>query len=363
MLRLVRRATGAAELEVPAGPDSLSALLAEHLMLPFTVGRGPNNHLRLHAHSNMLIASRSHAEILRTGGVYAVQDLGSQNGTYVNGELVPRDSQRALAQGDVLSFGGPLRVLREGAVIENPFVYDVHFRQAAPPPQPSRRRRARSDAEGAPPARRARAAREASPDEPLPPQPDSLRELLRLMAEPRARGAAPAQQPASPEEAPPSSEEAVLQEASRACKAREARAEPLAPGALSAEAEVRLRSDLTCSVCLCVMAAPHAAACGHLFCGQCILTWLLQKPCCPVCRAPSGAAHPVQFADALVRDALAGGLPAEERVDLDKRLADWEMFRARRAAAPPPCASASGRHLAVRLPPMVLLRLLQLVGA
>jgi len=157
MLRLVRRATGAAELEVPAGPDSLSALLAEHLLLPFTVGRGPHNHLRLHAHSDMLIASRRHAEILRTGGAYAVQDLGSQNGTYVNGELVPRDSQRALAQGDVLSFGGPLRVLREGQVIENPFVYDVHFQQGAPPS--SRRRRARSDTEGAPPARRARGER------------------------------------------------------------------------------------------------------------------------------------------------------------------------------------------------------------
>ncbi len=46
--------------------------------------------------------SRRHAEIARDGGRFYVTDLGSTNGTYVNGRKV---SRQLLADGDLVSFG------------------------------------------------------------------------------------------------------------------------------------------------------------------------------------------------------------------------------------------------------------------
>ena len=48
--------------------------------------------------------SRRHARILRSGGRFTIEDLGSSNGTDVNGEPVfdPVD----IRSGDVLNFGG-----------------------------------------------------------------------------------------------------------------------------------------------------------------------------------------------------------------------------------------------------------------
>jgi sigma-B regulation protein RsbU (phosphoserine phosphatase) len=51
--------------------------------------------------------SRHHAQILRQGGDYFVEDLGSSNGTFVNGEQI---QQATLADGDKLDLGG--KVLR-----------------------------------------------------------------------------------------------------------------------------------------------------------------------------------------------------------------------------------------------------------
>jgi two-component system, cell cycle response regulator len=47
--------------------------------------------------------SRRHARFVADGEGFRVEDLGSSNGTYVNGELV---SQRWLREGDVVQFGG-----------------------------------------------------------------------------------------------------------------------------------------------------------------------------------------------------------------------------------------------------------------
>ncbi|MGI5860706.1 MAG: FHA domain-containing protein [Myxococcales bacterium] len=46
--------------------------------------------------------SRRHAEIYKTGSIVSVRDLGSANGTFVNGERV---TEASLAPGDVLRFG------------------------------------------------------------------------------------------------------------------------------------------------------------------------------------------------------------------------------------------------------------------
>ncbi|MEO8585481.1 MAG: FHA domain-containing protein, partial [Acidobacteriota bacterium] len=50
--------------------------------------------------------SRRHAKLYRRSGVWYVQDLGSQNGTALNGRRLERESR--LKDGDTLSFGGIL---------------------------------------------------------------------------------------------------------------------------------------------------------------------------------------------------------------------------------------------------------------
>lgn len=55
--------------------------------------------------------SRRHAMLERNGGGWRVSDLGSSNGTYVNGERV--DGDQALSDGDQLKIGGTLLVFRD----------------------------------------------------------------------------------------------------------------------------------------------------------------------------------------------------------------------------------------------------------
>ncbi|HET6211327.1 MAG TPA: FHA domain-containing protein [Micromonosporaceae bacterium] len=62
------------------------------------IGRTPDNHIVV----DDLLVSRHHAEIRRAGDGYQVVDLGSRNGTYVNGQQVPR---AALHPGDLLVIG------------------------------------------------------------------------------------------------------------------------------------------------------------------------------------------------------------------------------------------------------------------
>src|SRR5262245_7350404 len=63
------------------------------------VGRSPETDLRL-AEPGL---SREHAELLVDGGRLTVRDMGSTNGTFVNGDRV---ETRELRDGDKLSLGG-----------------------------------------------------------------------------------------------------------------------------------------------------------------------------------------------------------------------------------------------------------------
>jgi pSer/pThr/pTyr-binding forkhead associated (FHA) protein/S1-C subfamily serine protease len=84
------------------------------------IGRHPLSDLRFDA-ENDLDASTRHAAIVKTGTTFVLRDLGSTNGTYVNGEKLA--GERTLNDGDTLRFGlhGPevsFHVLRdEGEVI------------------------------------------------------------------------------------------------------------------------------------------------------------------------------------------------------------------------------------------------------
>jgi pSer/pThr/pTyr-binding forkhead associated (FHA) protein len=65
----------------------------------FTIGRGDDNHLRPHSDA----ISRHHCEVLIDGGAATVRDLGSRNGTFVNGQRI--SEQQRLKAGDKLTVG------------------------------------------------------------------------------------------------------------------------------------------------------------------------------------------------------------------------------------------------------------------
>lgn len=66
------------------------------------LGRHPLSDVRFDAERDLDVSSR-HAAIMRKSEGFVLQDLGSKNGTYVNGERLEGD--RLLADGDVIGFG------------------------------------------------------------------------------------------------------------------------------------------------------------------------------------------------------------------------------------------------------------------
>lgn len=73
-----------------------------HLALPEAnnvVGRGPNVHVHLDEES----VSKQHACITFADGVFQIEDLGSSNGTFVNGKRI--HGQSVVRPGDLLRLG------------------------------------------------------------------------------------------------------------------------------------------------------------------------------------------------------------------------------------------------------------------
>src|SRR5262249_386418 len=86
----------------------------------FIIGRGAENSLCIPA----TVVSRSHAELIRVGTDYLLRDLGSTNGSFVNGVRI---TEQMLNDGDTLRFGsnGPEMAFRlietdSGAVPAHP---------------------------------------------------------------------------------------------------------------------------------------------------------------------------------------------------------------------------------------------------
>ena len=87
---------GTGMLVVVRGPNAGSRFLLDRDAT--TVGRHPDSDIFL----DDVTVSRRHAEVLREEGGVRVRDLGSLNGSYVNGDRV---EERALTTGDEVQIG------------------------------------------------------------------------------------------------------------------------------------------------------------------------------------------------------------------------------------------------------------------
>jgi hypothetical protein len=87
---------GTALLVVVRGPNNGARFLLDRDVV--TVGRHPDSDIFL----DDITVSRRHAEFRREGGLFAVHDAGSLNGTYVNGSRV---DDRVLRLGDEVQVG------------------------------------------------------------------------------------------------------------------------------------------------------------------------------------------------------------------------------------------------------------------
>ncbi|MEU6060842.1 ATP-binding cassette domain-containing protein [Streptomyces sp. NPDC047097] len=78
------------------------------------IGRGPDNDLVL----DDLTVSRSHAELLvQSDGTYWIHDLGSHNGTFLNGRRIEREAVRLAAE-DIIGIGHSAFCLVGGRLVE-----------------------------------------------------------------------------------------------------------------------------------------------------------------------------------------------------------------------------------------------------
>jgi pSer/pThr/pTyr-binding forkhead associated (FHA) protein len=67
-----------------------------------TIGRGTHNSIVL---DSDLLVSRKHAVIEQKGESFTIRDLGSTNGTYVNGDPLQEGEARVLEASDVIRLG------------------------------------------------------------------------------------------------------------------------------------------------------------------------------------------------------------------------------------------------------------------
>jgi pSer/pThr/pTyr-binding forkhead associated (FHA) protein len=101
------------------------------------LGRHPLSDVRFDAERDLDVSAR-HAAIVRRADTFVIQDLGSRNGTFVNGTRITGDTP--LHDGDVIGFGskGPaveFRILATDEVLTGSTVAEVAAGGASQPRQ------------------------------------------------------------------------------------------------------------------------------------------------------------------------------------------------------------------------------------
>lgn len=112
------------QLIMRSGPTPGAAYTLEGDQL--TVGRDSTNEIVI----NDAEVSRRHARLTFQGGKYVLEDLGSTNGTFVNGQRLA--GQRVLKPGEVVSFGEQIMLVFE-ATTSDPGATVMSPRAAAVP--------------------------------------------------------------------------------------------------------------------------------------------------------------------------------------------------------------------------------------
>lgn len=79
-----------------------------------TIGREASNQIAI----NDAEISRKHSQLVLQGGKYVLTDLGSTNGTFVNGQRVT--GQHVLQPGEVISLGEQINLLFEAIQVSDP---------------------------------------------------------------------------------------------------------------------------------------------------------------------------------------------------------------------------------------------------
>lgn len=113
-----------------------------------SIGRHPMNDLRFDTNKDIDVSGR-HAELRSVGGRHVLHDIGSTNGTFVNGERVIAEQE--VRDGDLLTFGadGPqatFHVIVAEAVKETPVTRGNRPQAAAPVAAPAAAPRPRAAA-------------------------------------------------------------------------------------------------------------------------------------------------------------------------------------------------------------------------
>lgn len=124
------------QLIMRSGPTPGAAFMLEGDQI--TIGRDPANAITI----NDAEISRRHARLTYQGGKFILEDLGSTNGTFVNGQRLA--GPRVLKPGEVVSFGEQIVLVFEstsfdaGATVVSPRATAVPSisRPAAPLPPP-----------------------------------------------------------------------------------------------------------------------------------------------------------------------------------------------------------------------------------
>lgn len=102
-----------ASLRGPFGRKALGSAV-------LTIGRSPENGLII---SDMKASSR-HAEMRLEGPFYAIVDLGSTNGTFVNDQRLPVRSSRLLQSGDVIRIGDTVLLFEASSLQPGPYTFN-----------------------------------------------------------------------------------------------------------------------------------------------------------------------------------------------------------------------------------------------
>ena len=107
---------------IPRTYQLASPVLAQQGLI---VGRNNDSDIVLSTDVLPLLISRKHARLSVVGHALLLQDEGSTNGTYVDEGRLGHNDSKEIVNGNVISFGGPKLIIRDGQEHQNPFVYSV----------------------------------------------------------------------------------------------------------------------------------------------------------------------------------------------------------------------------------------------